>query len=389
MTAILRNSLLSKFSCLGDKCSDTCCQAWSMMIDEQMLERYKKDAPELLDAVEPAKETPWVMKKDKATGFCVKFEDGMCGIHKKYGDTFLGDACHFYPRVTRSLGDKTLMTATMSCPEVVRLALKEDALTFEAGEADRLPYTLKDYLPPEFSADDALSIHQHFLAATEDASSSPEKIFLHIAGASRSLDLIPRKSWPQAVPFYLGNANAYVPDAETNPADPFNLLHAVAGIAVATHRTSSERLKQTIREMEQALACTLDWESMSILTTGDSLPAYKRMRALWQQEGEVRFAPVLRRWLQMQLSVALYPFTGLGNNLNERATIIGVRLATVKLALMSACSLQGANLPEETVIRIIQSLSRLLDHLADPAFLLTIFNETGWNREPRLRGLLQ
>jgi len=41
------------------------------------------------------------------------------------------------------------------------------------------------------------------------------------------------------------------------------------------------------------------------------------------------------------------------------------------------------------VVRIIQSLSRLLDHLGDPAFSLKIYAETGWIKEARMRGLLE
>jgi len=93
MPTILQHPALATFSCLGDKCEDTCCKGWSMQLDEATLERYKQKAPELLDAVEPAEETPWIMRKDKQTSYCVKYEGGLCGIHKKYGDDFLGDAC--------------------------------------------------------------------------------------------------------------------------------------------------------------------------------------------------------------------------------------------------------------------------------------------------------
>src|SRR5690349_1055310 len=105
MTAMLCTKSLSAFSCLGDKCADTCCQGWSMQVDDVTLARYRKDAPELLGAVEASQEAPWIMRKDPATNFCVKLEGGLCGIHKQYGDAFLSDACHFYPRVTRALGE--------------------------------------------------------------------------------------------------------------------------------------------------------------------------------------------------------------------------------------------------------------------------------------------
>jgi lysine-N-methylase len=389
MTSILRSHLLSRFSCLGDACEDTCCQGWSMQVDEPTLARYKSSAPELLDAVEPARETPWIMRKDKSSGLCIKLEGGMCGIHKKFGDVYLSDACHFYPRATRALGGNIIMTATMSCPEIARLALSEsDACALLPAEVERLPHHLKDYTPPEITPDAALAIHRAFLSAAEDNASSAEKIFLRIASASRSLALVAKKDWPQAVPFYLKSAEAFPVAAEPHQADPFNLLHALAGLVVASQKPPSARLRETIGEMEKALAVTLDWQQVLIHTSGDSLPGWLRMKALWEQEGAVRFAPTLRRWLQMQMSLALYPFAGLGETLEERITIIGVRLATVRLALMSACSLYGTTMPQETALRILQSLSRFLDHLGDPAFSLAIYTETGWIRDARMRGLL-
>ena len=75
--------------------------------------------------------------------------------------------------------------------------------------------------------------------------------------------------------------------------------------------------------------------------------------------------------------------------LSERITIIGMRLATFKLALQCACYLYGEVLPEETMVRIAQSLARFLDHLGDATFSLSIYNETGWTKEARLRGALE
>ncbi len=388
MTSVLRTHVLSAFSCLGDKCEDTCCQGWSMQVDAPMLRHYREQAPELVDAVEAAEESPWIMRKDAATGCCVKLEGGLCGIHKKYGDDFLGDACHFYPRATRKLGDSVLMTAAMSCPEVVRLMLAGDeACAVDAAEVERLPVSLKDYLPPELTAEQAVAIHQTFLAAAEDAA-TPEQIFLRMGSASRSLERISIKQWPAMAAFYLQHADTRVPPAQLDAADPFNLLHALCGLVVASKKTPPPRLKQTMEDMEKALSVTLDWQNVQIHLSDKSPLALEKMRLRWRQE-KTHYAPVLKRWLQMQLSLALFPFSGFGNTLSERITILGVRLATVKLALMCANSLDNSPLPQDLIVRVIQSLSRFLDHLGDPAFSLSIYNETGWTEESRMRGLLE
>jgi hypothetical protein len=41
------------------------------------------------------------------------------------------------------------------------------------------------------------------------------------------------------------------------------------------------------------------------------------------------------------------------------------------------------------VISVVQSLSRFMDHLGDPGFSLQICDETGWNRENRMRGVIE
>ncbi len=362
-----------------------------MQVDEATLARYRKDAPELLNDIDTdGDDAPWVMKRDPASGMCVRLEGGWCGLHKKYGDAFLGDACHFYPRVTRALGDKTTMTATASCPEIVRLMLEEDSMFgFDDASVERLPHGVKNYLPEVLSADDALAVHRAFLAAAEDRTVTAEQSFLRMASVSRSLELIDKKSWPQAVSFYLRNADGRLPQAEVHSADPFNILHALSGLIVASQKPMSPRLKQTVDDMEKALSVTLDWQNVLIHVTEGSAGAYENIRAQWQGGAAKHYEEPLRRWLQLQLSLALFPFSGLGGNLTERITIIGVRLATVRLALMCSCGIHGAKLPQDVVVRIMQSLSRFLDHLGNPAFSLQIYAETGWNRESRMRALLE
>jgi lysine-N-methylase len=394
MTEIYQAPVLAAFSCLGDKCADTCCKGWSMQMDETTLARYRSDAPELLAAVEPGNgsdsDAPWIMRKDPQSGFCVKLEGGLCGIHKTHGTEFLGDACHFYPRVTRALGEKAVMTASLSCPEIARLAFaQEQAPAFNKVDVERLPHTLKNRLPDGMSSDDALAVHQMFLAAATDANAPFETIFARIGSVARSLDRVDKKDWVQATPIYMSLAEGSLPPAQPNINDPFNLLHALCGLIVATRKPPSERLRQTIAEMEQALCASLDWKQVLIHTDENSLPAYQKISALWKKEGAQTYDPILKRVLAMQLSLALFPFAGLGDSLSERITIIGVRMATFKLALMCACAIHETGLPSEMVVRLVQALARFLDHLGDPAFSLQIYAETGWNQEARMRGLLE
>jgi lysine-N-methylase len=388
--SIKRSKLLSQFSCLGERCGDTCCRVWSMQVDMPTMLRYEKDAPELLlDVGHDAGADTYVMRKDPKTGYCVKFDNGLCGIHKKYGDAFLGDACYFYPRVTRMLGDTVVMTASASCPEIARLAFAmPEGFGFDASQADRLPTTIKDYLPSEMTAEEALQVHRIFLQAAEDKETSAERIFARIASASRSLELIDKKNWPRAAEFYLKHADMRIPEPAYDVNDPFNLLIALAGLVIASQKTAGDRLQQTIANMEKALAAKVNWQTAQIETTDHSLLAYQKIRDAWKAYYAMHYDATLHRWLGMQLSFNLYPFAGLGHTLTERITMIGVRLATFKLALMCACATKGNVLTEEEIIHAGQSLSRFLDHLGDATFSLQIYQETGWVNEARMLGLL-
>jgi lysine-N-methylase len=382
-----RHAVLSAFECLGDRCPDTCCKNWSMQLDEPTRARYEREAPELLDAVEQAEESPWIMRKDPATGFCVKFEGGLCGIHKRYGDGFLGDACHFYPRATRALGDSQVMTATLSCPEIARIALFDmQPQAWEEVATPRLPNTLRDYLPAGLESAQAMAVHVAFLEACDDDAPA-ELVMARMVSACRSLALVDKTSWPQAAGFYLRHADSRLAAAQTDVNDPFNLLHALCGLAVATRKPVGDRLRETISDMERYLRVTLDWQQVTIAATPESVEAYARLQAHWQQHGAA-LQPVLKRYVHMQLSQALFPFAGLGEGPEQRIAIIAVRLATVRLALMACVARHGGLPPQDEMVRVVQSLSRLLDHLADATFSLAIYKEVGWLAEGRLRGLL-
>lgn len=387
--SMMQSAAVAAFKCLGDACEDTCCKGWGMQVSSETVAKYRAEAPELLDAVTSG-EAEHIMRRDPETDYCVKFDAGWCGVHAKYGEGFLGDACHFYPRVTRQIGDQHLMTAALSCPEIVRLGVVQ-GLGFDVAQGDdaaRVPFSLKQYCPPQLEPEKALEVHRFFLQALTDETIAPQRAMARVRSVAASLEAVDVQSWAVAAPFYWNQADTRLPIAEGQLADPFNLLNALQGLIGASKQTKRPRLDATIADMERALAVSLNWQTLGIATSDASLPAWQAMQAQWQLHWGAALAPVLRRWLQGQLSVMCFPFAGLGNTLTERAILLGVRFATLQLALMSACFVRGALVGDDDVVRIMQSLARFLDHLADPTLSLQIYTETGWVREARLRALV-
>jgi lysine-N-methylase len=379
------------FTCLGDACADTCCKGWGMQVSEKTVALYREQAPELLDAVTSG-ESEHIMRRDPNTDYCVKFEGGWCGVHKQYGTDFLGDACHFYPRITRALGsDVAVMSASLSCPEIARLALFADAPSgYSTQDGNhRLPHSLKHYLPEGLTPEQALTIHQAFMNTVMDASIPPERGLLRVAAVANSLEMLPVASWPDAVPFYLNQADSRIPAAEPHIADAFNLLNILIALLGAAKATPRPRLEQTITDMATALAVTIDRAQGTLTTSEASLSNWQAMTLRWQEEYANAMALILRRWCMAQLSAAFFPFSAAGGKFSEQATMLLGRFATVKLALMSLCHVTGCQPSETEVIRVVQSLSRFMDHLAEVETSLTLYHQVGFTSLARLRGVAE
>lgn len=359
-----------------------------MQVDIATAKRYQTSVPELLDST-TGEGDERLMKRDALTDYCVKFDGGLCGIQKKYGADFLSDACYFYPRMTRALADQQIMSGALSCPEIARLALaNNDAFALSAVPSSRMPGTLIDYTPEGLTHAQCLAIHEAFIARALDASATPARNFMRMFCVAQSLEKIPKASWPDAVPFYLEHADSRIPAADAKPSDAFFILQALCGIIAAAKKGQQMRLMDNVRTIEAALHVNIQWDNLAIAHMPDSQHAASVLEADWQQKWQAQYGDILRRYLAAQLSLALFPFAGLGDSLTQRMAIIGVRFATVRLALMSACRAQASLPTFEDCVRIIQSLSRLLDHLAGADFSLSIYQETGWLEAARLRAIV-
>lgn len=389
-TEVARAAFLDSFECLGADCEDSCCGSWSMVIEPEKIELYRKEAPELLDVVadDPVGH---VMRRDAKTDRCVALDYGTCRIQKEHGTDYQGDACHFFPRITRRLGDQVRMSATTSCPEIARRVLfGSPSFSTSPQKFDRLPLAVRDVLPSGLAPVEAQTIIDDFINIAGDPTVPPERSMVRIINVALSLTRREPTLWAAETPGLIDSMDDRLATPEPNPMDPFRLMLALAALSHATSHPKNPRFMETFSAIEAGLGVKLDWDSFGMTEADDAIDpdhAYDRLTEIWTVGGPV-LAPVMRRWLQAEIHASMFPFAGLGRDPTERATIMGIRFATFRLALM--CHVSDAGIPPEpaVVVRIAQSLARLLNHLADPELALAISGETGWTREARLRGLL-
>lgn len=130
---VLVPQYMRKFQCIGPSCEDSCCVGWRVNIDDATYRKYQEvDHPDLTPALNKhvtrnrSNPSPGNYAKIKmSAGGACPFLDGdkLCGIQKNLGESYLSHTCSQYPRANNTTNGQMERSATVSCPEIARLAL--------------------------------------------------------------------------------------------------------------------------------------------------------------------------------------------------------------------------------------------------------------------------
>jgi hypothetical protein len=389
MTIILKTNTIKQFQCLGADCLDTCCTGFTVQVDAPTYRKYQTSAPELLDFITEKEGMGKVLAFDKETGDCPKMQCGSCTIHADYGTEFLTDTCHLYPRITRQLEQKIIMTGSLSCPEVARIGLYSKAAnTLVEDTTDRLPSNLKKYAVKHWNDDAQLALHQRFVSLAEQ-SESAEQMLSKLTFFTNRFGDKPMIEWDASLDASWRVMDVLLPKAETDPRDPFYLLITFTTLLAATKIKPSKRLTEVLGMIESALNCTIDATHASVNTSPDSMERATDLYQKWHSHYARDLGDVTKKLVALKLSSSLYPFAGLGDNQQQRVLWIAVSYAMIRLGLMSLCYHTGGKPPESSVIQVIQTITRVLDHLTSLGLAIPMLVEAGWTKPERLMGLLK
>lgn len=365
MTAYLTYAYVAAFRCVGAECPDTCCAGWDMPSDSRQRSLCAARAPELLAVIDPHTNT---IQRTPA-GECSQLEAGQCRIHARYGSDFLSDSCHFYPRIFRDSGARTLMSANLSCPEIARLVMElPQPFALGAASLDRLPLHR-----PMADSPDAPAIADACLAHVLTTSHRPGEAlarFIALAGDAPN-------TWPMA----LRNPSP-LPSNPAETADIYRILYGVLLVASLSKQQEKPRLSAILSTMLERLHATFDAQSRELALLPTAANACRQLQADAASHA-ASIDATLRRWLAAQLTMWGFPFGGYPSlSLDERLRILAFRFAVTRLALQ--CHLHTPIAAAD----IVQPLSRLLDHVSDPTLVLDICRDAGWTSPACLQSML-
>lgn len=133
-------SYYKKFRCIADRCPDTCCASWEIVVDSASAERYSAVCGEFGDKLRRVMETDEDGDRifRNINGRCPFLqENGLCEMYIKLGKDSLCRTCENFPRHRAYFGSRTETGISLSCPEAARLIMSDSApITFETEETD-------------------------------------------------------------------------------------------------------------------------------------------------------------------------------------------------------------------------------------------------------------
>ncbi|MBQ2904793.1 MAG: flagellin lysine-N-methylase [Clostridia bacterium] len=123
------------FSCIADRCPDTCCAGWAVVADDESLEKYRNTDTPFGDKIRSVLS----VDEDGDTIFTpvnnrcpFLLESGLCEMYIELGHENLCRTCRQFPRHITYFGARSETGISLSCPEAARIIMHgSDPITFE------------------------------------------------------------------------------------------------------------------------------------------------------------------------------------------------------------------------------------------------------------------
>lgn len=113
----------NQFKCIANRCEDTCCAGWEIMIDPKTIQKYKNIKGGFGNCLQNSIDLKKGSFKQYNHRCAFLNDDKLCDIYAELGATMLCDTCRKYPRHTEEYEGVRDLSLSMSCPEVARIIL--------------------------------------------------------------------------------------------------------------------------------------------------------------------------------------------------------------------------------------------------------------------------
>lgn len=128
-----------EFSCVADRCEDTCCAGWQIVANKRALRKYRRTRGPYLKKL--LKNINWfqgTFRQDKEKRCAFLNEDNLCDMYIHLGSSSLCRTCRLYPRHIEEFEGVREISLSVSCPEVARILMnRTEPVTFLTVENEK------------------------------------------------------------------------------------------------------------------------------------------------------------------------------------------------------------------------------------------------------------
>lgn len=137
-------SYFSEFNCLADKCPDSCCRKWEIVIDKDTQKKYSLLGDGLGNRIKNS------LSENDDGEICFSLNNGkcpflnstgLCDIHIQLGEEYTSKICRDHPRFTEEYDGFTEISLSLSCPKTADLLFGKNICSVT-------------YPTPEYNGDD-------------------------------------------------------------------------------------------------------------------------------------------------------------------------------------------------------------------------------------------
>lgn len=388
LTALFKPEYSESFRCIGPACEDSCCEEWTVHVDQSTFEKYKTlPAGPLRTIVDenilrtseetsaksgsPAAFAQIRMNADRKCPLLSA--GGLCRMQSDHGEAFLSHMCATYPRIVSSIGGVTEKALSLSCPEAARLVLLSPQLLTNTAEAveppmpDETAFGGDPWLPHFWLVRDfALALVRNRLYPLW------QRLFL-LGLFSRRMDAIAPGDLGKNVPQLLADFAATVVSQksqstmETLPVDHAQQLDVVLRLAgMLLHRSNLRpRFLECIQAFTQGIGNG----------PGATLES---LTACYAQAHDRYFAPffekhpyILENYLTNTIFRCRFPFgrdwarNGSAPSMSREFALLTAQFALIKGLLIGVAGFHREGLSTDHAVHTFQAASKHFEHHTD------------------------
>lgn len=392
---------VTQFHCLGPECPDTCCAGWSINIDKETFQGYRRVIqPQLKPLIQ---EYLVQIDKDayanharldlrKTDAHCgLHSAEGLCMVQQHLGEDALSNTCYIYPRSIVQFGDRLEQSLTLSCPEAARLALSQtDAFEFVTSEfTTRLATTtvIKGSIRG-FNMEALDDVHIFLIQLFQTPALSNTERLATIGWLCQQLDALVATNEQAKVDTLMAEMRDLVESGRIQPIvgqlnqqqeASVTVFSILFGTKLPTDRSPTQT--EVLKQVQAGLGITpdMDWDAIS--------RNYARGTQLLREDSSGVYDRLMSHYLLNDLLRETFPWT--------QATALGhyrrllTRYGILRLMLAGVAAVRGQAPDEATMVQTTQIFCRLYQHnQAFVAHAESLMAQSDWTRLDQLYALL-